>query len=206
MGRKEKKYHFIYKTIDTRNENFYIGMHSTDNLNDGYIGSGDRLKKLIYKHGKDIFKMEILEFLPNRKSLREREEELVNSDLIKEEKCMNLRVGGEGGFHSTEAARKGAKVTNEKYKDKKREWAIKASKKRLKNFGSPNPKGHIFYDWSGKKHSEESKNKMSLSASKRRPEQNSQFGTMWITNGEQNKKIKKEENIPLGWFKGRKIK
>jgi len=68
MPRKVKKYHFIYKTTDTRNGNFYVGMHSTNDLNDGYVGSGDRLKKLIYKYGKDIFNIEILEFLPDRKS------------------------------------------------------------------------------------------------------------------------------------------
>ena len=55
MSHLQKKYHFIYKTTDTRNGNFYIGMHSTKNLNDGYIGSGTRLKHLIYKHGKEIY-------------------------------------------------------------------------------------------------------------------------------------------------------
>jgi rhamnose utilization protein RhaD (predicted bifunctional aldolase and dehydrogenase) len=35
-------------------------MHSTENLKDGYVGSGTRLKHLIYKHGKEIFNMEIL--------------------------------------------------------------------------------------------------------------------------------------------------
>ena len=35
------------------------------------------------------------------------------------------------------------------------------------------------------------------------PEINSQYGTMWITNGTENKKIKKDEPIPEGWNKGR---
>jgi hypothetical protein len=34
---------------------------------------------------------------------------------------------------------------------------------------------------------------------------NSQYGTMLITNGQENKKIKKEVDIiPEGWYKGRK--
>jgi hypothetical protein len=37
-------------------------------------------------------------------------------------------------------------------------------------------------------------------------ETNSQYGTMWITNGETNKKIKKNEPIPEGYFPGRKLK
>jgi len=33
---------------------------------------------------------------------------------------------------------------------------------------------------------------------------NSQYGTMWITNGIDNRKIKKEQDvIPEGWYKGR---
>ena len=37
-------------------------------------------------------------------------------------------------------------------------------------------------------------------------EKNSQYGTMWITNGETNKKIRKTEPIPEGYYKGRKLK
>ena len=73
MSRKQKQYHFIYKTTDTRNGNFYIGMHSTDNLNDGYVGSGLRIKNLKYKHGVEIFTVEKLEFFKNRESLKNRE-------------------------------------------------------------------------------------------------------------------------------------
>lgn len=34
---------------------------------------------------------------------------------------------------------------------------------------------------------------------------NSQHGTMWITNGAESKKITKNELIPEGWLKGRKV-
>lgn len=36
-----------------------------------------------------------------------------------------------------------------------------------------------------------------------RGQKNSQFGTMWITDGQVNKKIKKIDTIPEGWYKGR---
>jgi len=32
---------------------------------------------------------------------------------------------------------------------------------------------------------------------------NSQFGTIWISNGHENKKIKKDQVVPIGWFTGR---
>jgi hypothetical protein len=37
-------------------------------------------------------------------------------------------------------------------------------------------------------------------------ESNSQYGTMWVTNGETNKRIKKTEPIPEGYYPGRKLK
>ena len=73
MGRPQKKYHYIYKTTNLKNGKFYVGMHSSDNLNDGYLGSGTRLRRSIRKNGKENFKIEILEFFPNRLSLSLRE-------------------------------------------------------------------------------------------------------------------------------------
>ena len=37
-------------------------------------------------------------------------------------------------------------------------------------------------------------------------ERNSQYGTMWITNGELNKKIRKDDPLPEGYYPGRKLK
>lgn len=35
---------------------------------------------------------------------------------------------------------------------------------------------------------------------------NSQYGTFWITNGVDSIKVRSENNIPEGWYKGRKMK
>jgi hypothetical protein len=58
----------------------------------------------------------------------------------------------------------------------------------------------------GKKHSEETKKKIGLSNSKNTGVKNSQYGTCWINNGLENKKIKKEtlDNwLKIGYSSGR---
>lgn len=92
------KYHYIYKTTCVITNNFYVGMHSTHNLKDGYIGSGKRLKYSIDKYGKEKHSCQILEFCNNREDLKKREKILVNEELILNKLCMNLKTGGEGGW------------------------------------------------------------------------------------------------------------
>jgi len=63
---KGQKYHILYRTTCTVTENFYIGVHSTTNLEDGYMGSGIRLLNSVLKHGKENHTREILEFFDTR--------------------------------------------------------------------------------------------------------------------------------------------
>jgi group I intron endonuclease len=219
---KDKKYHFIYKTTNLINSKFYIGMHSTSNLNDGYIGSGKRLKRSIKKYGIENFKFEILEYCDTRELLAEREKYIVNQEMINDVFCMNLQLGGVGGFSGPahkekfllEGTKNGRIRTNEILKNKfggnenwislfnshvsKIAWRNDEYRKnKLKNL-----------DWTGKKHSEESKIQMSLAKKGTGiKEFNSQYGTCWITKDNINKKIKKENIEPYikdGWIKGRK--
>ena len=72
-------------------------MHSTNNLEDGYVGSGKKLWYSIKKYRKENFITEILEYCESREALGLREKELVNKDLLLDSQCMNLMIGGEGG-------------------------------------------------------------------------------------------------------------
>jgi hypothetical protein len=207
MARKEKKYNYIYKTTNLKNGKFYVGMHSTNNLNDGYLGSGDRLRRSIRRNGKDNFKLEILEFLPDRTSLSLREKELINEDLLKDPMCMNLSLGGQGGLKNIEH---GIKLKEGASKWAKAQWQNTEYRNKITNVLRNNMKenhklGKIKYDTTkGKTLSESHKLKIGeANSQKQKGEGNSQFGTCWITNGTENKKIKKTEKLPNGWKFGR---
>jgi hypothetical protein len=210
MPRKQHKYHYIYKTTNVITNKYYIGMHSTSDLEDGYIGSGQRLWHSINKYGKENHKCEILEYYKDRKELALREKEIVNEDLLKETLCMNLALGGEIGF-TYEQLRKGAlKMLEIVSKDlefqKRRSERCKELFKRLYIEGKIKP-----FDWTGRKHKEETKQKIGAANSiKQKGEGNSRYGTCWIHSLEEKKSIsiKKEEIdnwLSKGWNKGRKM-
>ena len=218
MGRKKKKYHFIYKTTNLLSGKYYIGMHSTDNLDDGYMGSGKRLRYSINKYGKDNHKVEILEFVDTRELLKLREEEIVNLNEIAKIDCINLKVGGSGGFSSEEhmikfiksGSEAGVKILKEKHKNSKfKEKWCESRKIAWENLSEIKKEELIKHlDWEGKNHSEETKKKMSESSKGMgNGSKNSQYGTCWITRDGSNKKIKKEdldEYLEMGWIRGRK--
>jgi len=213
MARKEKKIHYIYKTTCNVTGKWYIGMHSTTKLDDGYLGSGKILRYSIRKHGKDNHTKEILEFLETREKLMFREQEIVNKELISDGKCMNLKEGGTGGggFWSKEHSVKchlGASNWQ------KKNWCDSKFREKielvlLENVKKAHIEGKIKYDnFKGKKHSEETKKLMSESSKNIGiGEKNSQYGTCWITKDNVNKKIKKENlefYLNESWVKGRK--
>ena len=92
MSEKIYKYYYIYKTTNLINGKYYYGMHSTDNLNDGYMGSGTHLKRSFEKYGKENFNTEILEFLSNKQELLKREKEIINEEVLNDSKSMNLQT------------------------------------------------------------------------------------------------------------------
>lgn len=210
MPRKKKKFHFIYKTTNLLNSKYYIGMHSTDDLEDGYMGSGKRLWYSRKKHGDENHSIEILEYCNDRKELRKREEEIVNDELINENLCMNLVKGG-GGFmldeHHYKCSSAGGKATAERLKTDE-EFSKRQKKNASENMKKAHREGKIKYDtFTDKKHTEETKKLMSESKKGvGKGDKNSQYGTCWITRDGENKKIKKEELeafVKEGWKKGR---
>ena len=90
-----QKYHYFYKITNTINNHFYYGIHSTNDLNDGYMGSGSRLKIAIKKYGIENFSKEIIKFFDNREELAQYEAEIVTESLVYDPNCYNMVVGGD---------------------------------------------------------------------------------------------------------------
>lgn len=209
MPRKQKKYHYIYKTTCQVTGKFYVGMHSTDDLDDGYLGSGKILGYSLAKHGKENHKKEILEFLPDRVALKAREAEIVNEELLADPRCINLKYGGEGGWdHVTGEQRiPGALAMNEKiWTDPAyREAHSARSSVTLKNTHSL---GLIKYStFQGRTHTDKTKQLMSAKAKDRVGEKNNQFGTVWVSKDGIAKKINEDflsQFIQEGYKRGRK--
>lgn len=159
----QRKFHYIYKITRTDGK-YYIGMHSTDNLDDGYFGSGQLLWKSIKKHGKEAHTKEILEFLPTRSELRERERLIVNEEILDDKLCMNLKLGGEGGWDhipldmQQSNLSKGASAGGAASIAKNRNHE-KSVRTRLERGGS-------FATFTGRKHSEETRAKMRAAKAK----------------------------------------
>jgi hypothetical protein len=93
------KYYFVYKTINLKNKKCYIGVHSTKNLNDGYLGSGYKLQTAIKKYGKENFETKPIKFFNSIETAYEYEAKLVNEDWVKSKNNYNTALGGLGGFY-----------------------------------------------------------------------------------------------------------
>lgn len=91
------KYHIVYKTTNLINGKWYIGKHSTYNLNDGYLGSSQHLKSAIKKYGKENFQREIICFCNSEEEAYAKEAELVTMEVVNDPNSYNKMPGGEGG-------------------------------------------------------------------------------------------------------------
>jgi len=255
--------HTVYKTTNLINHKYYIGKHSSENPDDGYLGSGKALQRAIKKHGIENFKKEILFLYENEVDAYNKEREILEElDGVKDPMCYNLCYGGvgfwKGATHSEESKKKMSvshrgQAISEEHKEALRKFHTgkivsaetkqklseinsgkkldettkrkisdaNTGKKRSAEFcenQSNRQKGKVFWP-KGKLRSEETKKKMSAAQKGRivteeakeklkeyTGEKNSQFGTMWITDGNTNMKIKKDTLIPEGWSKGRTFK
>lgn len=90
---------YFYVIHNTVNEKKYYGVHETDDLEDGYMGSGTAIKRAIKKYGLSCFFKQILHFFDTAEEAYAYEKAIVTEDLIKSGSVYNLTIGGNGGFY-----------------------------------------------------------------------------------------------------------
>lgn len=212
-------YYTIYRIINKINDKVYIGKHKTINLDDGYMGSGKLIKRAITKYGIDNFEKEYICFCDDENQMNLIEKNLVNHCHVANNMTYNLKLGGVGGFdyinnnkltycYTNPILHKKNSKQNIKNANSILHEKLKANSEfsdiRKKKIGETSKGRKPFLN---KKHTDEAKRKIGIANSeKQKGRNNSQYGTCWITDGEINKKIPKDDLdkwIENGYYKGR---
>lgn len=191
----------IYIYLKTHNKTGLKYLGKT--IQDPYVykGSGTRWRNHLRKHGNDV-STEILFQSEDAEEIEKFSSSYSEKfNIVESKDFANLKPEtGEGGFehinNNPEMRKKVSKISSDWCKKNKfggnmTQYLTEDSKRRM--------------SWKGKHHTEETKKKISENRKGRGiGKENSQYGTMWITNEElkKNKKIKKTEPIPDGWKKG----
>ena len=181
-------YYYIYKITNLINGKMYIGQHRTNNLDDGYMGSGKLIKRAIKKYGVENFKKEIQGFYEDMEELNYMERVLVDQTWVDREDTYNLVIGGDQfrlfGSLSEEHKRKiGDGNRNKHPSNKTRKLMSEKAKMRT------GVKNSFF----GKHHSDEAKRK----------NREAHLGKHWYSDGKTNIFT---TVCPDGFHKGRIIK
>lgn len=168
----KKNYFTVYRITNEINGKEYIGFHSTNDINDGYMGSGKIIKKAIEKYGVENFRKEIIAIFDNKEDAEELERELVNEEFINRVDSYNISLGGNvcilygenNGFFGKSHTEETKEIIKEKqgnYRHTK-ETRNKIGKSVIKAFNNnPKIKEKISESNKGKNLSEEAKEKLS---------------------------------------------
>ena len=141
----------LYQVKNELNGMVYIGACSRiQRLVDGYRGSGPDIRSAIDESGLENFSWSVLQLCSTHEEALELEAEIVDRDFTTREDTYNKRVGGSGWT-------RGHMLSDEAKKNHS-----EAMRKR------PLPENFTF-DWTGRKHAEESKKKMSESSRGKKP-------------------------------------
>lgn len=150
-------YYTVYKITNKIDGKFYIGTHKTDNLNDGYMGSGKYLNNAQQKHGLENFEKEIMFIYDNSDDMFKKEAELVDEVFLKNENTYNIKLGGFGGFDHINSTGKNLYGFPNLIKGWIRKRTPEENKKISETLKFKYSNGIIPHPWKGRKHSEETK-------------------------------------------------
>lgn len=155
--------HLIYQTTNIVNGMIYIGKHSTSNINDGYIGSGEALKEAVEEYGRESFSCYPIFYAFSESDAYEVERNIVDSDFLKRKDVYNKKVGGNGwlsGDRHPMYGRSGSsnpffgKTHSEEYR---KQISLRMTGEGNHNYGKTGELNNFF----GKKHTTETLSNMS---------------------------------------------
>ena len=145
-----------YMTLRKGTGEYYYGTHVTEDKEDGYMGSGVKLKKAIKEFGKDQFLNFHLRYFNNEEDLHQWEKRMVTEREVKDPKCYNDCLGGRyGGWGHIDVSGKN-NPNYGKYGENNPHWGMKRSEETKRKMSESQI---------GKKHTEETKRKISLAKS-----------------------------------------
>lgn len=137
------QYIYVYQTICNINGKSYIGVHKTNNINDGYIGCGifrkdDAKRNMIFhravrKYGYASFTRHILSFYDTYEEAQSEERFIVNERWVKNQSNYNTAIGGRGSTTSWMNDESKRKWT-ESIREGVNKWQNEIGKK-IQNFG-----------------------------------------------------------------------
>lgn len=149
-------FHFIYKTYSSSGL-YYYGRHTTENINDGYFGSGKWVRSI---EDKSILKRDIVLFCESQDELLEKEKEYISMHIT-DPKCMNFNENSVGfsSVNNPNKLLKGSKILSDRTRGQKNGMYGKKHTEEFKDHLRKMNSGEngSFY---GKKHTEEAKEKI----------------------------------------------
>lgn len=220
-----RTYNYLYKIENLLNGKIYIGVHRTECLEDGYMGSGMNIKRAIKKYGVSNFKKTNIEFFPTYIEALDREREIVNIKFINDSNTYNIREGGYGSCGwSSEMLQRLSETAKLRWQDpeyRKRMEAVFKKPERNKNISDAltgikrenlqNKDPHKIQKTAdkhrGMKRSDEAKENMSIAALNLPANiklKRSGRGMTYIHHPE-TQEVKRqavEESVPEGWIAG----
>lgn len=202
-------YYTIYQITNLINGKLYIGKHQTEQLNDSYYGSGLLIKASLKKYGKNNFKKEILYIFDTEEEMNKKEKELINENFVSRPDTYNIGIGGEGGpnFRGRQHTDKTKHQISLSNTGRFNHLTTEGRNSIIQSNKSIERRQKVSVGLKGKPKSDQHRTNLReatkteafrLKASishigKHDGEKNSQFGTCWMTDGNKNIKIKRDE-------------
>jgi hypothetical protein len=201
-------YYTVYKITNKVNGKIYIGVHKTEELNDGYLSSSDIVAYAIKKHGKDSFTKEIIYFAKSEEDMFNKEAELVNEAFVQRKDTYNIKCGGNGSWtvwnkskEAFAARSKGGKNSPTHFKPGyigPKNFKLNSEHRKLASLKSSSPEA-----MAKRKATFEKKRHM-------QGKNNHRYGKCWVYHPETGSLSVSKEDIETflskGFIKGRKIK